>query len=160
MDHLLIVKSAKRLFTINDVHQGQINIYPGNNRLNSDQLEAIKNRPLGLKAGHFEGEYTIIDLPKGASFDDITTIKDEAIALQIAKHELNYSRLVRWRDKGENRPAVLQNIYQNISFLTDMNLCQSDHAEVAYVYNCTFKNWQKKQQQNQPNPSILTTETN
>jgi hypothetical protein len=148
MNHLLIVKNAKRLVTINDVHQGQINIYPGNNRLSSDQLEAIKNCPL---FAHFEGEYVIIDLPKGASFDDITTIKDEAIARQIARHELNYSRLVRWRDKGENRPAVLNHIYQNIKFLSDMNLQSSDHAEVAYVYNCAFKNWQKKQQ-NQPKP--------
>jgi hypothetical protein len=156
MNHLLIVKNAKRLVTINDVTQGQINIYPGNNRLNSEQIEAIKNRPLGLKAGHFEGEYVIIDLPKGGNFDDITTIKDEAIALQIAKHELNYSRLIRWRDKGENRPAVLSHIYQNISFLTDMNLQNSDHAEVAYVYNCGFKNWQKKQQQNNPKKAGAT----
>jgi hypothetical protein len=148
MNHLLIVKSAKRLITINDVKQGAINLYPGNNRLNSDQLEAIKDCPLGL--ANFEGEYTVIDLPKGASFDDISTIKDEAIALQIAQHELNYARLIRWRDTGENRPAVLQHIYQNISFLADMNLQNSDHAEVAYVYNCAFKNWQKKQQQNQP----------
>jgi hypothetical protein len=150
MNHLLIVKNAKRLLTINDVTQGQINIYPGNNRLNSDQLEAIKNRPGGLKLGSFEGEYVIIDLPKGASFDDISSIKDEAIALQIAKHELNYSRLIRWRDKGENRPAVLSHIYQNISFLSDMNLKNSDHAETAYVYNTGFKNWQMKQHQNQP----------
>jgi hypothetical protein len=149
MDHLLIVKSAKRLFTINDVTQGQINIYPGNNRLNSDQLEAIQNRPGGLKLGSFEGEYSIIDLPKGASFDDITSIKDDALAVTIARFELNYSRLIRWRDTGENRAAVLSHIYQNIKFLSDMNLQNSDHAEVAYYYNCTFKNWQKKQQ-NQP----------
>ncbi len=147
MNHLLIVKNAKRLFTLNDVHQGALNLYPGNNRFNSDQIEAIKTCPL---FAHFEGEYTIIDLPKGASFDDITTIKDEALAVTIAQHELNHSRLIRWRDKGENRPAVLQNIYQNIKFLSDMNLQSSDHAETAYVYNTVFKNWQKKQQQSQP----------
>jgi hypothetical protein len=152
MIHLLIVKSAKRLVTINDVHQGAINIYPGNNRLDSDQLEAIKNCPLGL--ANFEGTYSIVDLPKGASFDDITTIKDEAIARQIAQYELNYARLIRWRDKGENRPEVLQKIYQNISFLSDMNLVNSDHAEVAYTYNCAFKNWQIKQQQNQPKSKV------
>jgi hypothetical protein len=130
------------------VNQGQINLYPGNNRLSSEQIEAIKYCPLGL--ANFEGEYTIIDLPKGASFDDITTIKDEALAVTIAQHELNHSRLIRWRDRGENRPAVLQHIYQNIKFLTDMNLQNSDHAETAYTYNCAFRNWQKKQQQNQP----------
>jgi hypothetical protein len=154
MNHLLIVKNAKRLITINDVKQGQINIYPGNNRLSSDQIEAIQNRLGGL--ANFEGEYTIIDLPKGASFDDISTIKDEAIARQIARHELNYSRLIRWRDTGENRPAVLQHIYQNIKFLTDMNLQNSDHAEVAYVYNCGFRNWQIKQSQNQPKSKGVT----
>ncbi len=154
MNHLLIVKSTQRLVTINDVKQGQINIYPGNNRLSSDQLEAIKNCPLGL--ANFEGEYTIIDQPKGGSFDDITTIKDGAIALQIARHELNYSRLTKWRDKGENRPAVLQNIYQNIKFLSDMNLRNSDHAETAYTYNCAFRNWQMKQQQNNPKPKGAT----
>jgi hypothetical protein len=147
MKHLLIIKSAKRLFTINDVTQGAINLYPGNNRYTSDQLEAIKNCPL---FAHFEGTYSIVDCPKGGNFDDITSIKDEAIARQIAQYELNYSRLIRWRDRGENRPAVLQHIYQNIKFLTDMNLQNSDHAEVAYVYNCAFRNWQKKQSQNQP----------
>jgi hypothetical protein len=155
MNHLLIVKSTQRLVTINDVNQGQINIYPGNNRLNSDQLEAIKYCPLGL--ANFEGTYSIVDLPKGGNFDDITSIKDEAIALQIAQYELNHSRLIRWRDKGENRPAVLNHIYQNISFLADMNLQNSDHAETAYTYNCAFRNWQKKQQQNQPKSKGVTT---
>jgi hypothetical protein len=150
MIHLLIIKNAKRLFTINDVNQGQINIYPGNNRLNSDQLEAIQNRLGGL--ANFEGEYIIIDLPKGGNFDDITTIKDDALAVTIARFELNYSRLIKWRDKGENRPAVLSHIYQNIKFLSDMNLQNSDHAEVAYYYNCGFRNWQKKQSQSQPKP--------
>jgi hypothetical protein len=148
MIHLLIIKSAQRLVTINDVTQGAINLYPGNNRLSSEQIEAIQNRPGGL--ANFEGSYSIIDLPKGGNFDDITSIKDDALAVTIARFELNYSRLIRWRDTGENRPAVLQHIYTNISFLTDMNLQNSDHAEVAYVYNCGFKNWQIKQQQNNP----------
>ncbi len=112
MKHLLIIKSAQRLVTINDVHQGALNLYPGNNRFNSDQLEAIKNCPL---FAHFEGEYSIVDLPKGASFDDITTIKDEAIARQIAQYELNYARLIRWRDTGENRPENIRHIKQKIS---------------------------------------------
>ncbi len=152
MNHLIIIKSAQRLFTINDVNQGALNLYPGNNRFNSDQIEAIKTCPL---FAHFEGEYTIVDQPKGASFDDISSIKDDALAVTIARFELNYSRLIRWRDKGENRPAVLQHIYQNINFLSDMNLQSSDHAEVAYVYNCGFKNWQIKQQ-NQPKSKGVT----
>jgi hypothetical protein len=156
MQHLIQVTSTQRDHTVNDASEGAIALYYGNNRLTSDQLQALQNHPCGLKSGFLEIAYTIIDCPTKADLNDICTVRDEAIATKIAEYEFNPSRLQLWRNH-ESRDSVRFHIERNLAFLADsLMLSSTDQGKISRFFNSqSFKYFCLKYSANRNNKEAV-----